>query len=81
MPTILREGPYRLYFFSHEPNEPKHVHVDRDDRSAKFWLEPIALARNLGFPAHELSRIVEVLEEHQSKLIEAWNEYFGRTGR
>ena len=30
--------PYRLYFYSHEPNEPPHVHVDRDDQSAKFWL-------------------------------------------
>jgi hypothetical protein len=36
MPTVLRDGPYRFYFYSHEPNEPPHVHVDRDDRSAKF---------------------------------------------
>ncbi|HKI37036.1 MAG TPA: DUF4160 domain-containing protein [Gemmataceae bacterium] len=35
MPTILRNGPYRFYFYSHEPNEPPHVHVDRDDLSAK----------------------------------------------
>jgi hypothetical protein len=41
-------GPYRIYFYSHEPNEPPHVHVDRDDQSAKFWLDPVALARNLG---------------------------------
>ncbi len=39
MPTILRAGPYRFYFYSHEPNEPAHIHVDRDDCSAKFWLE------------------------------------------
>jgi hypothetical protein len=38
-----------VYFHSHEPNEPPHVHVDRDDQSAKFWLAPVALARNLGF--------------------------------
>jgi len=36
MPTVLRSGPYRFYFYSHEPNEPPHVHVDRDDQSAKF---------------------------------------------
>lgn len=29
MPTVLRSGPYRVYFFSHDPNEPPHVHVDR----------------------------------------------------
>jgi hypothetical protein len=36
VPTLLRVGPYRVYWFSHEPIEPTHVHVDRDDMSAKF---------------------------------------------
>ena len=40
MPVVLRVGPYRFYFYSHEPKEPPHVHVDREDRSAKFWLDP-----------------------------------------
>jgi uncharacterized protein DUF4160 len=40
MPTVFRSGPYRFYFYSHEPNEPPHIHVDRDDLSAKFWLDP-----------------------------------------
>ncbi len=48
MPTVLREGPYRVYFFRHGAVEPAHVHVDPEDCSAKFWLEPVALARNLG---------------------------------
>jgi hypothetical protein len=54
-PTILRIGPYRIYFHSHEPNEPAHVHIDRDDQSAKFWLAPVSLARNLGYGAKELN--------------------------
>jgi Domain of unknown function (DUF4160) len=54
MPTVLRSGPYRFYFYSHEPNEPPHIHVDRDDLSAKFWLGPVQLAGNFGFRAHEL---------------------------
>ena len=52
MPTVLLSGPYRFYFHSHEPNEPPHIHVDRDDLSAKFWLQPVGLARNLGFLPH-----------------------------
>jgi hypothetical protein len=51
MPTVLRIEGFRLYFYSHEPNEPAHVHVDRGEASAKVWLEPVALARNLGFRA------------------------------
>lgn len=77
MPTVLRSGPYRVYFFSHEPNEPPHVHVDRDEQTAKFWLGPVALARNLGFNARELSRIQRLLEEHETVLLEGWHEHFG----
>ena len=57
VPTILMVGLYRIYYYSHEPNEPPHVPVDRDDRSAKFWLVPVALARNFGFGPVELRRI------------------------
>jgi hypothetical protein len=74
----LRSGPYRVYFFSHEPAEPPHVHVDRDDQSAKFWLGPVALARNLGFSAPELRRVQRLIEEHEVRLLEAWYDYFGR---
>lgn len=77
MPTILREGPYRLFWYSHELGEPPHVHIDRDECSAKFWLQPVGLARNLGYPAHELRTIRNIVESHQDKLLEAWNGYFG----
>ncbi|HVP42318.1 MAG TPA: DUF4160 domain-containing protein [Terriglobales bacterium] len=80
MPTVLRVGPYRFYFFSHEPNEPPHVHVDREKFSAKFWLDPVALARNLGFSAAELRRIESIVREHRATLLEAWHGYFGAAG-
>jgi len=73
VPTVLRTGPYRFYFYSHEPNEPRHIHVDRDDLSAKFWLEPVALALNFGFSAVELHRVESIVEANQAGLIEAWN--------
>ncbi|MEX0804893.1 MAG: DUF4160 domain-containing protein [Candidatus Binatia bacterium] len=73
MPTVLRSGPYRVYFFSHEPNEPPHVHVDRDEFSAKFWLQPLALARNFGFSARELRRIRSLIAENLEKFLEAWH--------
>ncbi len=77
MPTVLREGPYRVYFYSHEPNEPPHVHVDRDNWSAKFWLRPVSLARNLGFTSHELREIEQLIQMNQRQLLEAWHEYHG----
>ena len=77
MPTVLKTGPYRLYFFSHEPNEPPHVHIDRDNQSCKFWVEPVVLARNLGFGARELRAIEKIIIENQPFLMEAWYAYPG----
>ena len=81
MPTVLRSGPYRMYFVSHDLNEPPHVHVDRDDQSAKFWLVPVALARNLGFSAVELRRTQKLVTDNERQLLEAWNAYFRRQAR
>ena len=46
MPTVLRHGPYRFFFYSNEAGEPMHVHVARDRDVAKFWLEPVRLQRS-----------------------------------
>jgi Domain of unknown function (DUF4160) len=81
MPTVLRSGPYRFYFYSHEPNEPPHIHVDREDLSAKFWLDPVQLERNFGFRAHELRTLQSMVIGHREGLLEAWNEFFGIHGR
>jgi hypothetical protein len=81
MPTVLRSGPYRFYFYSHEPNEPPHIHIDRDDLSAKFWLEPVQLARNFGFRANELLTIQSVVTEHREKFLGGWYEFFDIGGR
>lgn len=76
MPTLLRPGPYRVYFHSHEPNEPAHVHVDRDRCSAKFWLAPVSLARNLGFNSRELRDIERIVTQWERVFMEAWDDYF-----
>jgi hypothetical protein len=80
MPTVLRSGPYRFYFLSHDLlHEPPHVHVDRDDLSAKFWLEPVALAYSLGFSANELRKIEGIVRMNEAELLERWREEYGRT--
>jgi len=76
MPTVLREGRYRFYFFSNEGQEPPHIHIKAGSDQAKFWLDPIDLASNYGFGAHELNQIERIIEQHQIELIEAWNEHF-----
>lgn len=54
-----------------------HIHIDRDALSAKFWIQPVALAFNLGFTPRELRTLEAMTLEHQKERLEAWNEYFG----
>jgi hypothetical protein len=76
MPTVLRVGPLRFFFYSNEAGEPPHVHVQRDLALAKFWLAPVALASSTRFGGHELRRIERIVNERAEQLREAWNDFF-----
>lgn len=77
MPTILRIGPYRLFFFSNESGEPAHIHIQRESKLAKYWLKPVVLAKSVGFSSSELRKLEKVVSNNRLVLLEAWNEYFG----
>ena len=75
MPTVLRVGRYRFFILRfNENDEPPHIHVKAENDQAKFWLETVRLASNYGFRAHELNEIERIIQEHQTELLEAWNE-------
>jgi hypothetical protein len=76
MPTVLRIGPYRFFFYAGDRDEPPHIHVERDDQIAKFWLEPVRLQHSGGFSRPEIQRMQRLVEEHQARLLESWNAYF-----
>ena len=78
MPTVLRIGPYRFFFYAGDRDEPEHTHVERDDQVAKFWLDPVRLQRSGGFGSSEISRIQKLIEDNREDLIRSWNEYFSR---
>lgn len=65
MPTVLRDGPYRFFFYAGDRDEPPHVHVERDDSEAKFWIDPVRLARSYGFSANEIGRIEKLVANNQ----------------
>lgn len=73
MPTLLREGPYRFFFYSDEgdPREPPHVHVAASDQVAKFWLEPIELQSSKRLRALEINQPRKIVERHQTQFLEA----------
>lgn len=77
MPTVLRHGPYRFYFYSNDADEPVHVHVERDGDVAKFWVDPVRVQRSGGFARAEILRITRLLQEHREQIMEAWDGFFG----
>ena len=77
MPTVLRIGGYRFFFYSLENNEPPHIHVEHGDKAAKYWLNPVALAMNNSFRSNELTKLRLLVIEHRSTFQEACNAHFG----
>ena len=77
MPTLLRWNGFRFYFFSSDGDEPPHVHIDRDGATAKYWLSPVVLARNIGFNPRDLRVIEGKVGEERARFLEAWRDYFG----
>jgi len=69
-------GPYRFFFTSFDC-EPPHVHVEREDKTCKFWLEPLGLARSHGFSARELNQIRRLIGTHLTAILETCYEQCG----
>ncbi|MGA8770684.1 MAG: DUF4160 domain-containing protein [Rhodomicrobium sp.] len=77
MPTVLRVGPYRFFFYSSDGGEHAHIHVERDECVAKFWLNLVRLSRSGGFRAKEIAAVAALVSENKDKLLEAWDAAFG----
>lgn len=76
MPTVLRWNGHRFYFYSHEGAEPPHIRVDKAGCTAKFWLAPVGLARNVGYSDRDLNRLHDKIVDKQNELLSAWHDYF-----
>ncbi len=77
-PTVLKEGPFRLFFFSREESRI-HVHVSHPDGEAKFWLTPtVALATSVGLSERQLREAHVLVEKHLEEIRDAWTHHFGR---
>lgn len=76
VPTLMRAGPYRFFIWSNEPPEPADVHVESGDGHAKFWLDPVSLAKSDDYNAREIARIRRLVEAHREELRERWRDFF-----
>ncbi len=77
-PTVLRDGPFRLFFFSREETRV-HVHVAHPDGEAKFWLTPtVSLAVTAGLSPAQLRDAQRLVEHHFEEIQHAWTRHFDR---
>ena len=71
MPTVMRIGQFRFFFYSNENDEPRHVHMKAAENEAKYWLEPLEMSWNKGFNTRELKQIERHLQDNLAYLIDA----------
>jgi hypothetical protein len=76
MPTVLRIGSYRFFFYAGDRDEPLHIHVERDNSLAKFWLDPVRLQTSGSFSRTETNRIQKLVDDNIETLVRRWNEFF-----
>ena len=79
MPVVMRVAGFRLFFYANEgqPREPVHVHVERGDSEAKFWVNPdVRVAYNDGMDAKALREALELVEANRERIEQAWHEFF-----
>ena len=65
-----------MFFYSDDRHEPPHVHVKRDECTAKFWLDPVQLQESTGFGHIELRRIARIVVKRASLLRKEWDDFF-----
>ena len=75
-PTVLRQGPYRFFFYAGDQAEPPHVHVEGDNGEAKYWLRPVALVEGWGYSPRELRIIERIVHAHRDDFLQAWDAFF-----
>jgi hypothetical protein len=75
MPTVFYINGYRFFFYSNE-HLPKHIHIEKAGKTAKFNVENIELIKSFSFNASELKQIRNLVEENNEFLIQKWDEFF-----
>ena len=77
MPKVFEWKGWRFEFYSLDRHEPPHIHIRKDRKETKIWLERLEVARNKRCTDRELNELLDVVKHHQHAFLEKWNEHFG----
>ena len=77
-PRAFMINGFDFFFYSMEEDR-MHIHVEKGDNDAKFWLEPnIELVYNHGFTSKEIKIITKHIEEYERTIKDKWNYHFNK---
>ena len=74
MPIVLRVKGYRFWFYEADLDEPAHVHAGKEGQEAKYWLDPVRMARAGRFKPVDLREIERIIHDNLDFLLNAWQE-------
>ena len=74
MPIVLRVKGYRFWFYEADLDEPAHVHAGKEGQEAKYWLDPVRMARAGRFKPVDLREIERIIRDNLDFLLNAWQE-------
>jgi hypothetical protein len=77
LPRVFEWKGWRFEFYSLDRFEPPHIHIRKDRKETKIWLERLAVARNKRCTEKELNELLDVVRDHQQAFLEKWHEHFG----
>ncbi len=79
MPTVLIVSGWRFFFYANERNEPMHVHCQKGNAEAKYWLDAdgydISEAHNYGMTPADRRAVRKIIFDHFGYLVEQWNAF------
>ncbi|HEY8575174.1 MAG TPA: DUF4160 domain-containing protein [Devosia sp.] len=78
MPTVFRWRGHRFFWYLADGSEPPHVHIWKDGKECKIWLNSLEVAYNHGYAPADLRNLVSVTAEQRNHLLEIWHDSFGR---
>jgi hypothetical protein len=63
MPTLFIKNGFRFFFYVND-HLPMHVHIEKENKTAKFNLQPAELIKSSRFTASEMRQMRNLVEEN-----------------
>jgi uncharacterized protein DUF4160 len=82
VPTILIMFGWRVFFYANERNEPIHVHCQKAECEAKYWVDvgnfDFIEAYSYNMSPRDKRTIRQILFNHFDYIVEQWDQFQGK---